>query len=493
MSATEKLTSLADERVVLAGAFRDHAALMLVRPSDFTSEAHRAICGAAQKAVTDGGRVTRETVRIELGRRGESQHIDIAMQLAKEIPDLDGLPQVAARLRELAGAREAHRHASEALRCLERGDIDDAKDAIAMLGETNDRHSLVRSRSFGELAEDLVRSWEHGPRNLAPVGVPTIDRHIGGLERDGSLCVFGARTHVGKSYFALTCVDGLLDAGEKPGVVTAEDPARLWAARAIAAKAHIPADRLRRGDVSEDDKQAARAAAADWKKRGGELVPAVGAPIDRVVAAMAHLVREKGCTVLLVDYLQAIACEGKDPRQQTDRKLAMMKSAAARLGVPWILFSQLRRPDEVAKLWTEPHISELKESGEIENRAEAILLGWRPRPTSHEHEWNIGLYTTSCGVCRLPWRDEFRTKAPLCHPPLAVRVAKAKGEPAAGSLAIMLRGPGWLWEPAPDDEARAWREKLDAKEQPRSTGRSNGQRASRQGALPEPAPMPEAR
>lgn len=435
----DRLVSHDDERAVLAGAFHDPAPLALVRPSDFASPAHRAICEAAQRAAARGA-VTRETVRIELQRAAAVEHVAAAEALERLVPDLDGLPAVAARVRELAAGRATHAAALALVASLERGDLDDAREHVAAVTIADERRSVARSQSFGQAMFELVQSWDRGQSNLCPIGVGPLSEAIGGLERDGSLCVFGARTHVGKSYFGLTAVDGLLESGERPGLISAEDPSRLWAARALAATTRIPAERLRRGRVTAEERAAALAAAEHWRQRGGELVSMPGAPLEAVTAAMVHLVRERGCTVLLVDYLQAIAAPGRDSRQQTDRKLADMKATAARLGVPWILFSQLRRPDEMSKLWTEPHIAELKESGEIENRAEAILLGWRPAPT--------------------------RTGEP--QPPLLVRIAKAKGEPAAGGLEVLYRGPGWLWEPAPDDEAREWREQIDGERRQRA-------------------------
>lgn len=446
---TERLVSLEDERALLAGSFHDHAPLLLVRPTDFSDDAHRAICEAAHRVLAHGGAVTRDSVRVELDRANAGAHVATATRLADLVPDLDSLGAVAERLRELAAARDGHRYARAAIAAFERGDLDDARQSIAMLGETRDDRAMIRSKTIGAHAEDLLRSWATAAGSVSPVGVPSVDAKIGGLERDGSLCVFGARTHVGKSYFALTCVDGLLAAGECPGVITAEDPAKLWAARALAAETRIPAERLRRGLVTSEERDEAARGVLRWQERGGHLVSAIGADIDHVVAAMAHLVRERGCTVLVIDYLQAITCSGRDPRQQTDRKLALMKSAAARLGVPWILFSQLRRPDELHKLWTEPEIVELKESGEIENRAEAILLGWRPAPTP-------------------PPPPPGEQAQP--SPPLLVRIAKAKGMPTSGHLVVMRRGPGWLWQTVTDAEAREWHDQVDGERKPKRHG-----------------------
>lgn len=444
-----RMVSLDDERALLAGSYRDTASLLLVRPHDFYLGAHVAICEAAQSALARSGAVTRETVRIELERRSaKTETIELAAALEREIPDLDGMPAVAARLRELACARDGHKAARAILAAYEEGNFDDAREHVAMLAAAGESSTLVRSRSFGEAMIDLTNSWARGPTNLCPLGVPDIDAVVGGLERDGSVCVFGARTHVGKSYFALTALDGMLTAGERPGLISVEDPERLWAARGLASATMIPAENIRRGKLTEPQKARALEGCELWRQRGGELVSVPGAPLSTVVASMAHLVREKGCTVLLVDYLQAMTADGRDERDRTNAKLAAMKGAAARLGVPWLLFSQLKRPDDPSKLWTEPSMMELKESGEIENRAEVILLGWRPSPT----------------------------KAGQPQPPLIVRMAKVKGEPHAGGLSVLKRGPGWLWEAAPQSEREEWLSQIDAPQERAAPRKFNGVR-----------------
>lgn len=478
----DRLSSAEDERAFLSGAFCDPTNLMLVSPRDFSVKAHEAICEAAQRAFVHST-VSEETVRIELERAGKGQHVELAKKIAEIVPDLDAMPAIASRVRELSSARDCHRYARQAVNALESGDLETARVSLDLLSASSEGRTVIESKTVGDHASDLVNSWGRATAGISPIGIPSIDAQIGGLERDGSLLVFGARTHVGKSYFALTCVDGLLTAGERPGIITVEDPARLWAARALAAETKIPAERLRRGLVNDDEKAEAARGVLRWRERGGHLVSAVGAGIDHVVAASTHLVRERGCTVLLIDYLQAIASNGKDARGETNYKLAQLKSACSRLGVPWILFSQLRRPDDLSKLWSEPEIAELKESGEIENRAEAILLGWRPGPTGRAHDWKTApmFGAKACGRCKIDWQPAFddEKRIPLCQPPLLVRVAKAKGMPTSGKLVVMRRGPGWLWEPAPREEEREWETQVDNE---RDTARASNGSSRRNGA-----------
>jgi replicative DNA helicase len=93
---------------------------------------------------------------------------------------------------------------------------------------------------------------------------------------------------------------------------------------------------------------------------------------------MAYMVRVRGCRVLLIDYLQAIRHRdvGTSTREKVNDSLATLMAAAAQLGATLVLASQLRRASEGGK-YQEPGDGDLKESGDIENSAQAIVLLWR--------------------------------------------------------------------------------------------------------------------
>jgi len=104
---------------------------------------------------------------------------------------------------------------------------------------------------------------------------------------------------------------------------------------------------------------------------------AIGSPLVDVLSAIRALVHQHGCRVIVVDYLQNIRVDPKlDRRITMADAFSQMKALCARLNVALIVCSQLSRPSPDAK-WREPTKHNLKETGDLENMAEAIILLWQ--------------------------------------------------------------------------------------------------------------------
>lgn len=416
----ERLVDLEAEAAFVGALLLDSRALHMVAPSDFYAAAHATVLEAAQRVEARGENVESVTVRIELDRMGKLAAIggdEFLMALTDSVPSVARQPEIAFRLRELEQARAAREAHVRAVAAYERGDLERARRLEREISDEHGEPARVKVRPLAEAAYELVQRWDAGETNLCPFGIPPLDELVGGLERSGSLFVFGAYQHTGKSYLALTIALAQAKLGERPGIVSVEDSDRLWAARALAVTTRIPAGRLRRGEVSDREKGRAIEGAEALRRLGVEFADPIAGDTDDVVTAMIELVRDRGCTVLEVDYLQAIEGEGRDPRERTNRTLGALKRTAKRLGVPLILFSQVRRLEEGKS--PEPPTSALKESGDIENRAEGIGMGWRFGPQ--------------------PEDGGFDTR------PLMVRLTKVKGEPVAGSLVRLERHHSGLW------------------------------------------------
>jgi replicative DNA helicase len=100
--------------------------------------------------------------------------------------------------------------------------------------------------------------------------------------------------------------------------------------------------------------------------------------LEDVLARIEFMVRVRGARVVAVDYLQSIVPRGSfhSRREAIDSVLAELISLCGRLGVALILASQLARPDKGSP-YREPNLIDLKESGEIENRAQCVVMLWR--------------------------------------------------------------------------------------------------------------------
>lgn len=418
----ERLVDLEAEAAFAGGILVDAAALHLVTPSDFFAGAHALVVEAAQRVDARGEHVETVTVRLELHRMGKLDAIggdELLLSLTDTVPALARQPEIAYRLKELSQARAAHDGHLRAIAAYQRGDIEKARRLECEIAEQHGAPHRVRVRGLGEAAFELIQSWSAGPSNVCQFGIPPLDEFVGGLERGGSMFVWGAWQSTGKSYLLLTIALAQAIRGERPGIVSVEDPERMWAARALASKTRIGAGRLRRGDdLTGREKDKALQAAELLRKMGLEIAAPLAGDSEDVTAAMTELVRDRGCTVLSVDYLQAIDHGRGDYRTQVNRTLGDLKRCAGRLGVPLLLASQIARPDE-GREWVEPSMRTLKESGDIENRAEGIGMLWRGSAP--------------------PEDGSFDTR------PLNIRIAKVKGESVAGTKLQLERQPSGLW------------------------------------------------
>lgn len=423
MTTADNLVSLDDERAYVACTLIDGGVSVdLVEPADVYASDLRLVLEAAQRVAGTGSTPDETTTRIELERMGRLAHVggvEFLTALTETVPPIWRASDLGYRVRELAAARRARDAHRKIAGAFDRGDIEDARKLEAKL--LADARPPVRhqARTLGDMAWRLITSWTDESPSLCTLGLPELDDVFGGMERP-SLFVVGADSGVGKSWLALTLAIGMAQAGERPGIVSLEDAERLWSARALGAATGIPSGVLRRGTRDPWTIRKCTEGAARLADLGVHFVDPIACSADDAASAMTHLVRERGCTVLIADYLQAAEDESaRDLRHGTDKNLARMKRASASLGVPLVLFSQLNRVDE-SERWKEPSIKRLKETGSIEIRSDGVLMAWRSEAP--------------------PPRPQIDNRSLFC------RAAKAKGETSAGTLLEFTRAPGGLWE-----------------------------------------------
>lgn len=218
-------------------------------------------------------------------------------------------------------------------------------------------------------------------RAPVPFGIDHLDEQLASLD-PGTMMVVGAATGVGKSSTCLAMAMGQAGLNVPVGIVSLEDARRIWGARAAGKWSGISPLRMRQKSGPDKLKP------DDYAKLGQlpEHCPdppvyiedPIGGSEDDVCAAMRRLVHRHGVRVLYVDYVQAIRSTSQSSgRHHQVREIASrLKAQAYALGVPLVLVSQIRRREQGSQ--AEPNMHDLKESGDLENGAEIILLLWLP-------------------------------------------------------------------------------------------------------------------
>ena len=359
-----------------------------VEADAFFVAAHRRVYVAARTLYDAGKAVTIPEVVLELERTRDLERsggFEAVYDLSKAFEFAGSVGTCATRLRSLAALRQRQDGLQRALASCAGGELSVVDAAISDLasgvGDCDDApESLYQSAV--SVFEDL--STRKGGVHLVPTTLAPVDDSVAGLSA-GSMMVVGADTGVGKTGVLLAMALGMArEHRRRVGIISCEDGRDVMGTRAAGNSADVDGRRLRsgRGITPEEWERLARAVEG-FRSLPIELRYCIGGNDIDVAAAMGQLVK-RGAEIVMVDYLQAINCSGRaDVRREAIRQVASrLKGRAFRLGVPLVVTSQLSRPgkDETMR---EPSRHHLKESGDIENMAELIVMLWKHDAMDH--------------------------------------------------------------------------------------------------------------
>jgi replicative DNA helicase len=425
MSAADVEPSLRWERTYVATVLAMPRAYDAARVSldDIGSAQLRGVLDAVLALHTRGDRVTRTAMRAELERSGSARLIGTLDDLGEVEPDL---APVAQRIREHAHIRRLRVDAARLTRAIDRGDMAAAREAIGALSLAHDA-SADRDpvMSMPELLAHTIEEIQAAQREQRDGGfvtlpIPTKERL---MLAPGTMCVLGAQTNVGKSSLLSAWLLALAHRGTPVGLISVEDPAADWGAKALADMSGVNSAKMWEG---MDRSEWGRLSAAIDQSRDLPLSMSFVSDraLDGVLSRMEFMVRVRGARMIAVDYLQAISHrDAPSTRERIDRTVEELLAQAGRLRVPLVLASQLSRPDK-GNPFREPNMIDLKESGSIENRAASVILLWRAD-------------------------DKAGT-------PTLGKVAKAKRKPVGARFTLVRDARGQLVELADEQDGHAW-------------------------------------
>lgn len=386
-------SNLDAEKSILGAILLDNnalnAAIENVRPEDFFLDQHRRVytqmiaLGESQQAID------LVTLTEELHRHGDLEASGGAPYLASLV---DGLPRVTnvehyarivkekALLRNLIHA--THNIQQRALEGEDGADaiLDNAESSIFALAEDRVKAGLI---SVKEIVKDNFERLEKIFREGKSItGVPTgyteLDKLTSGLQ-PSELLILAARPSQGKTALALNLMENIAIRGGHPvAMFSLEMSKESLLQRLVASVAQIDAHKFRTGHLSKDD----------WRRMTDALGTISSAPlwIDdagsisvlEIGAKARRLKRDKGLSMLVVDYLQLITARGRfGNRQEEVSSISRgLKGLAKELKIPVLVLSQLTRAPERDERG--PQLSDLRESGAIEQDADVVMFIYRP-------------------------------------------------------------------------------------------------------------------
>ena len=196
----------------------------------------------------------------------------------------------------------------------------------------------------------------------------------------GDLILLAARPSVGKSALALCCASrAAMQHGKSVAVFTLEMSKQQVAQRLLSIETGFNLQRLRTGHLGQDDwlhvtRQAGRLAQAQIY-----VDDTAGISVLEARAKSRRLKREHGVDLVIIDYLQLMGShESLQSREQEVSRISRgLKAMAKELGVPVLALSQLSRAPE-ARTDRRPQLSDLRESGSLEQDADVVMFIYRP-------------------------------------------------------------------------------------------------------------------
>ena len=258
--------------------------------------------------------------------------------------------------------------------------LDNAESSIFALAEDRVKAGLVSIKDVvKDNFERLERIFREG-KSITGIstGYGELDKLLSGLQ-PSELIILAARPSQGKTALALNFAENIaIRGGEPVAIFSLEMSKESLLQRLIASVAQIDAHKFRTGHLSKED----------WRRMTEALGGISSAPvwIDdagsnsvlEIGAKARRLMRDKGLKLLIVDYLQLITARGRfNSRQEEVSSISRnLKGLAKELKIPVLVLSQLTRAPEREERG--PQLSDLRESGAIEQDADVVMFIYRP-------------------------------------------------------------------------------------------------------------------
>lgn len=313
---------------------------------------------------------------------------------------------------------------------------DDAVRALLELSQEADTAGLVDGTD-AELDAIMVALGLQKPDPGLATGYSALDGATGGLPKPGLVIVAG-RPGLGKTAFALNIAHRVAFAGGNAGIFSLEMSRNKLAERRLALEARVDSMRIRMGTLTRDEQERVADAGKRLQEHPLLLDDSGWVSAAQIRARVRRAHAQKPLDLVIVDYIQLVN-EPKDRNETRAQVIGRVSKSLLALSkdlcIPVIALSQLNRASEL-RADKRPTMADLRESGELEQDAELILLLHRraDAPTVLEVDVAKNRNGAADMTLRFAWKKEHQrvdTLEPFAAPPASAREAKEddEGEP----------------------------------------------------------------
>jgi len=361
-----------------------------LEPDDFSLEKHRRIFSRMGELHERGERIDRVTIANELMRYNELESCD---GLSYLVSLDDGLPQILnidAYIRIVKDKAVLRRiiFASQHLmnRCLIGEEEPDeilagAEETLLKLGESRVKAGLVSPRQVIDDYQGGLNAFLDPSKRVKGIstGFTRFDEKTSGLHA-GDLFILAARPSMGKTALALNIAHHVATKVKRTvAVFSLEMSKESLLTRMLCATARVDSQKFRAGYLSADERKRLQAAASSLVEAPLFIDDTAGIHMMDIHAKLRRLKAEQGLGLVVVDYLQLMSGRGRfENRNQEISTISRgMKLLAKDLNVPMLVLSQLNRAPETRQGDHRPQLSDLRESGSIEQDADLVAFIFR--------------------------------------------------------------------------------------------------------------------
>jgi replicative DNA helicase len=402
-------TNIDAERFVLGSILLDDSLYIQAAGSleaeDFSLEKHRRVFKRMGELQERAERIDRITLANELMKFNELEACGGLSYLVSlddglpQMPNIDSYIRVVKEKSVLRRIIFASQHMMN--RCLMGEEEPDeilagAEETLLRLGESRVKSGLLHAGQILESYEGGINAFLDPSKRIKGIGTgfAKFDEYTGGMHA-GDLCIIAARPSMGKTALALNIAQHVVLKAKKPVAVFSLEMSReSLLTRMVCAAARVDSQRFRAGYLTPDERRKLNRSLTELVEAPLFIDDTAGLHLMDMHAKLRRLKSERGeIGLVIVDYLQLMNGRGRfENRNQEVSALSRgMKLLAKEMEVPMMVLSQLSRAVESRQGDHRPQLSDLRDSGSIEQDADVVGFIFREEVYHKDREDLRGL------------------------------------------------------------------------------------------------------
>jgi replicative DNA helicase len=390
---------------------------------DFSDEDHSAlyamILGCHSKKLKPDS-ITLSEIRAELP--SGQMTIVYASEIMRNVPSAANAESYAVIVMERARARQLYQAGRRMMAIAESAgsipeQVAEAQRIVLDLNAEDETPDVVtHTEGLGEVFNDMQDRLDGKKHMGLEFGLADLDRIINGL-RPGNLAIIAGRPGTGKTVLGVGAADRVaMRDGGGALIFSLEMSTKELSKRSLAATSGVSQNHIESGEAicHDENKLKLEMAVAKMHKADVRICDKPALTFSRICAIARFQHRAKPLSVIVVDYLSLIAAEPNSKlnrNQELGQYTRGFKALAKQLGVPIIVLAQLNRSIET-RADSKPKMSDLRDSGEIEQDADMIIMAHRDMNSDQGRNGITEIDVVKCrhakpGFCLLQFQGEF--------------------------------------------------------------------------------------